>query len=75
MERNIEFKNVYDRNPRNYSMMSDAYEFFMSDAYLVNNKDNVEAVFDVFFRKVPNNGGYAVMAGVDKIIEYICIFM
>ena len=71
MERNIEFKNVYDRNPRNYSMMSDAYEFFMSDAYLVNNKDNVEAVFDVFFRKVPNGGGYVVMAGLDKVIEYI----
>ena len=71
MERNIEFKNVYDRNPRNYSMMSDAYEFFMSDAYLVNNKDNVEAVFDVFFRKVPNGGGYVVMAGLDKVIDYI----
>ncbi len=63
--------NKYDRNPRNYTLLSDAYEFFMSDAYLVNNKDNVEGVFDVFFRKVPSNGGYAIMAGVDKLIDYI----
>ena len=33
-------------------------------------KDTV-GVFDVFFRKVPSNGGYALMAGVDKVIEYI----
>ena len=61
----------YKRNPRNYTLLSDAYEYFMSDAYLVNNKGNVEGVFDVFFRKVPNEGGYAIMAGVDKLIDYI----
>lgn len=61
----------YKRNPRNYTLLSDAYEYFMSDAYLVNNKGNVEGVFDVFFRKVPNEGGYAIMAGVDKLIDYV----
>ena len=60
-----------DRNPRNYTLLADAYEFFMSDGYIVNNKENVEGVFDVFFRKVPNGGGYAIMAGVDKLIDYI----
>ena len=64
-------KNYYKRNPRNYTLLSDAYEYFMSDAYLVNNKGNVEGVFDVFFRKVPNDGGYAIMAGVDKLIDYV----
>ena len=63
--------NNYDRNPRNYTLLSDAYEFFMSDAYLINDKENVDGVFDVFFRKVPNDGGYAIMAGVDKLIDYI----
>ncbi len=63
--------NNYERNARNYSMMSDAYEFFMSDAYLLNDKSNTIGVFDVFFRKVPNNGGYAIMAGLDKVIDYI----
>lgn len=63
--------NEYERNPRNYTLLSDAYEFFMSDAYLVNGKGNIEGVFDVFFRKIPNGGGYAIMAGVDKLIDYI----
>ena len=59
------------RNPRNYSLLSDAYEFMMADAYLQNGKKDLTAVFDVFFRKVPGDGGYAVMAGLDKVIEYI----
>ncbi len=63
--------NSIERLPRNYTMMSDAYEFTMSSAYYQNNKENNEAVFDVFFRKVPNGGGYAIMAGLDKIISYI----
>ena len=59
------------RNPRNYSMLTDAYEFMMADAYLLNGKKNLRAVFDVFFREIPNHGGYAVMAGLDKVIDYI----
>ena len=63
--------NGYDRLPRNYTLMSDEYEFTMSNGYFMNGKQNEEAVFDVFFRKIPNGGGYAVMAGIDKIIPYI----
>ena len=43
----------------------------MTDAYLQNGKKDLKAVFDVFFRVIPNNGGYAVMAGLDKVIDYI----
>ena len=60
-----------ERLPRNYSMLTDWYELTMNEGYLKNNKSNAEVAFDVFFRKIPNNGGYAVMAGLDKIIEYI----
>lgn len=63
--------NGHERMPRNYTMMTDEYEFTMANGYLESNKQNNEAVFDVFFRKVPSNGGYAVMAGVDKIISFI----
>ena len=59
------------KNPRNYSMLADAYEFMMADAYLKNDLADQEAVFDVFFRKVPNGGGYAIMAGLGKVIDYI----
>lgn len=61
----------YDRVKRNYTMMTDGYEFTMSYGYFNNKKKDEEAVFDVFFRKVPNSGGYAIMAGLDKIISYI----
>ena len=63
--------NGHERLSRNYTLMSDEYEFTMANGYLNNHKENEEAVFDIFFRKVPNEGGYAIMAGIDKIIPYI----
>lgn len=63
--------NGYKRLARNYTLMTDEYEFSMANGYLMNNKQNEEAVFDVFFRKIPNDGGYAIMAGIDKIIPFI----
>ena len=63
--------NNLDRLPRNYSLYTDFYEFSMNEAYLYADRLNKEVVFDVFFRKIPNDGGYAVMAGMDKLIEYI----
>ena len=66
--------NGYSRLPRNYTLMTDEYEFTMANGYLISGKDKEEAVFDIFFRKVPNNGGYAIMAGIDKIIPFILNF-
>lgn len=63
--------NGYERLPRNYTLLTDEYEYTMANGYLQTNKNNEEAVFDVFFRRVPNNGGYAIMAGLDQIIPYI----
>ena len=63
--------NGYKRLPRNYTLMTDEYEFTMANGYYQNGMQNQIAAFDVFFRKVPNNGGYAIMAGLYKVIEYI----
>ena len=63
--------NGYERLSRNYTLMDDEYEFTMANGYLISSKDKDEAVFDLFFRKVPNNGGYAIMAGLDKVIPFI----
>lgn len=63
--------NGHERLPRNYTLLADEYEYSMANGYLANAKENQEAVFDVFFRKVPTGGGYAIMAGLDKIIPYI----
>ena len=67
----MEIYNGYERLPRNYTLLDDEYEFTMANGYLMNGKDKDEAVFDIFFRKVPNNGGYAIMAGLDKVIAFI----
>lgn len=63
--------NGKERLPRNYSLLSDNYEPKMGQGYLLKGKKDELAGFDVFFRKIPNNGGYAIMAGVDKVISYI----
>lgn len=56
---------------RNLTMMTDFYELTMSQAYFNAGKKDEEAVFDAFFRKNPLDGGYAVMGGVDRIINFI----
>ncbi len=63
--------NGYKRLNENYTLVTDEYEHTMGNGYFTLNKNIQEVVFDIFFRKVPNNGGYAVMAGLDKIIEFI----
>ena len=56
---------------RNLTMMTDFYEFTMSQAYFNAGKRDEIAVFDAFFRKNPLGGGYGVMGGVDRIIDFI----
>lgn len=56
---------------RNITMMTDFYELTMSQAYFKAGKKDEVAVFDAFFRKNPLGGGYGVMGGVDRIIDFI----
>lgn len=51
-------------------LVADFYEFTMSNGYYINNMNDI-AYFDLFFRKVPDGGGYAIMAGLEQAIEYI----
>ena len=55
----------------NLSMLVDFYEFTMSNGYFKNGFKDKTVVFDLFFRKIPDGGGYAIMAGVEQIIDYI----
>lgn len=52
-------------------MLVDFYEITMANGFFENGRGNQTAYFDMFFRKVPDNAGYAIMAGVEQIIEYI----
>lgn len=51
-------------------LLADFYEFTMSNGYFERNRDEY-AYFDVYFRKVPDNGGYAIVAGLEQVIDYI----
>lgn len=56
---------------RNLTMLCDYYELTMSNGYFVNGMKDKIVYFDVFYRNNPDNGGYAVVAGLEQIIEYI----
>ncbi|MCM1226093.1 MAG: nicotinate phosphoribosyltransferase [Clostridium sp.] len=56
---------------RNLSMLMDLYELTMGNGYLKNGLENKIVYFDMFFRRVPENGGYAVFSGLEQLIEYI----
>lgn len=58
-------------NERNIALLTDFYEFTMSNGYFKTGIAEKTVYFDVFFRKVPDNGGFAIAAGLSQIIEYI----
>lgn len=56
---------------RNLTLLSDFYEFTMANGYYENEMKDTVAVFDTFYRKNPDGGGYAIFAGLNDIISYI----
>ncbi len=54
-----------------YALLCDFYELTMSNGYFINGFSDKIAYFDVFFRKVPDGGGFAIAAGLEQVIEYI----
>lgn len=55
----------------NLTMLTDFYEISMANGYFQSDIRDQEAVFDMFFRRVPDNGGFAIMAGVEQLIKYM----
>ncbi len=58
-------------NNINLTMLTDFYELTMSNGYFEHGMKDQIACFDMFFRKVPDNGGFAIMMGLEQLIEYI----
>lgn len=56
---------------RNLTMLTDFYEITMANGYFQSGVVDDIAYFDMFFRKVPDGGGYAIMAGVEQMVEYL----
>ena len=59
------------RSKMNLTMLMDLYELTMANGIFTSDmKDNI-TYFDMFFRRVPDNGGFAIMAGLQQLIEYM----
>ncbi len=56
---------------QNLSMLTDFYEITMSNGYFSYGMREQIAVFDMFFRKIPDEGGFAIAAGLEQLIEYL----
>lgn len=56
---------------RNLTLLTDLYELTMANTYFELGLKDKMAYFDYFFRKIPNNGGYCVFAGLEQLIEII----
>ncbi len=56
---------------RNLTMLTDFYEITMANGYFKNGVGNRIAQFDMFFREVPDKGGFAIMAGVEQLADYL----
>ncbi len=55
----------------NSTLLCDFYELTMANGYFELGKAGETAYFDVFFRKVPDGGGFAIAAGLEQVIDYI----
>ena len=61
--------NTYDK--LNMTMLCDFYELTMSNGYFRNGMRDRVCYFDVFYRNVPDGGGFAIAAGLEQVIDYI----
>ena len=53
------------------SMVIDFYELTMANGFFLEGKKDKIVYFDLYFRKTPDNGGYAIFAGLETMINYI----
>lgn len=56
---------------QNYTLLCDFYELTMGNGYFLNGMGEEITYFDVFYRSVPDGGGYAIAAGLEQVVEYI----
>lgn len=56
---------------RNLTMLVDFYELTMANGYFKNGYYKKITYFDLFFRSVPDGGGFAIAAGLEQVVEYI----
>lgn len=55
----------------NFAMLCDFYELTMANGYFRNGNGDRTLYFDLFYRSVPDGGGFAIAAGLSQVIEYL----
>ena len=55
----------------NLTMLTDFYEFTMANGFFKEGFSEKIAYFDMFYRSIPDQGGFAIMAGVEQLIDYL----
>ena len=58
-------------NRMNLTLLADFYEITMANGYLEHGVAEQIAYYDVFFRRIPDEGGFAIMAGLEQVIDYL----
>ena len=59
------------KDPRNLSILTDFYELTMANGFFQSGRKDDIGVYDLFFRKVPDAGGFAITAGLEQAIDYL----
>ena len=59
------------KDNNNYTMLCDFYELTMANGYFKSGMKDQIAYFDMFYRTIPDKGGYALMMGTEQLVEYI----
>lgn len=62
--------NYYDSR-MNLTMLTDFYELTMANGYFKNGFKDTIGYYDMFFRRVPDRGGFVIMAGVEQVVDYL----
>ena len=58
-------------NTRNLTLLTDLYELTMMQGYFKHKDQNETVIFDAFYRTNPCDGGYAICAGLEQVIDYV----
>ncbi len=58
-------------NARNIPLLCDYYEYTMSNGYVENGLQDNIVYFDIYFRNVPDKGGFCIFAGLEQLVDYI----
>lgn len=58
-------------NNYNFTLMCDFYELTMANGYFESGMKDQICYFDVFYRRTPDQGGFAIAAGLEQVLDYI----